>query len=208
MAMTPAQQAASTGFWQWLSPRAHRLPELEDEASPFWDAVLGHLKEIDDGLWLEISGGDDPREIVLSASGNPDLFDLVEAIAAQAPGIPGWCVIGLKPALGFDFTTTWEGVLLDPKQLWFEALDNPALPEIVGLRVAAPGHTRARDTDYCNGVLTLLDTALGERRAAQDIHLVEVVAPPPDPDGAGYLPMVELADYLDWRRKRRISQAH
>ena len=57
MAMPAPQQAATTAFWQWLAPRASRLPELEDGASPFWDEVLGRLKAIDDGLWLEIGGG-------------------------------------------------------------------------------------------------------------------------------------------------------
>ena len=206
--MTSAQQAATTAFWQWLAAHASRLPHLVDGESPFWDEVLAALKHIDNGLWLELTTDADPGEVVITAGGDPDLFDLVDAISAQAPPLPGWQAIPLKRGMGFGFSITWEGVPLDPKQLWFEPLNDPDRPDIVGLRVAAPGHHAGADKDYGNGVLMLLDTALGEREAVRDIELLEVVAPPTDPDAEGYLPLVELANYIAWRRKRPASQIH
>ena len=207
--MTPTQSALTAAFWGWLAPRADRLAELVDGDAPFWDEVLAQLKAIDDGLWLEISSGKpDPRELVLTASGDSELFDLVDAICAQALPLAGWRVVSLKPAMGFDFALTWEGVEIDPKTTWFEPRTLRDAPEIVGLRVAVPGYTAEADAPYTMGVLVLLDSALGEREAASSIHLVEVVAPPADPDAAGYLPMVDLGAFLAWRHKRAASQVH
>lgn len=203
--MTPSQSAATAAFWPWLERHRHRLPTLVRPDAPFWDEVLARLKTIDDGLWLEVSEDAVPGEIVLTAGGDEALFDLVEAVAARAPAMPGWTVIALKPAMGFGGVTCWEGLVLDPKQLWFEPLNNPKAPQVLGLRVAAPGHTPSADPNFRNGLLTLLDTGLGERHAAARVHLVDVGPVPPDPDAAGYLPLVDLAAYLDWRDRRRAN---
>jgi len=206
--MTPTQSAMTAAFWDWLAPHAARLAELADGGASFWDEILAQLKAIDDGLWMEVGGGMEPRELVLTASGNPDLFDLVDAVAAQARPLAGWRVVALKPPMGFDFSLTWEGVTVEPQASWFEPLESRDTPDVLGLRVAVPGHTAAMDEAHCMGVLLMLDAALGEREAATSIHLVEVVAPPDDPDAAGYLPLAELAAYLAWRRRRAAGQVH
>ena len=206
--MTPDQEAMTAAFWRWLAPRAHRMAELVDGDAPFWDEILAQLQAIDPGLWLEVGGQAVGEELVLTAGGNPDLFELVDAICAQAPAMPGWRVVALKPPLGFNLRQlTYEGVRVEPKALWFKTLDI-GLPDIIGLRVAAPGHSAETNDRHCMAVLLLLDSALGEREAARSIHVVEVVAPPPDPDAAGYLPMVDLGAFLAWRHKRAASQVH
>ena len=206
--MTPTQSALTAAFWGWLAPRAGRLPELADGDAAFWNEVLTQLKAIDEGLWLEIGGGMEPRELVLTASGDLELFDLVDAICAEARPLPGWRVVALKPAMGFDFALTWEGVEIDPKTTWFEPLELADAPEILGLRVAVPGYNDEAEEAYFSGAFVLLNSALGERESVRDVLLAEVVAPPPDPDAAGYLPMVDLGAYLAWRRKRVASQVH
>ena len=113
--MTPTQSALTAAFWGWLAPRADRLAELADGDAPFWDEVLAQLKAIDDGLWLEIGGGMEPRELVLTASGDPELFDLVDAICAEALPLPGWRVLALKPAMGFDFCRNERNSWLFPE---------------------------------------------------------------------------------------------
>ena len=206
--MTPTQSALTAAFWAWLAPRAERLAELVDADAPFWNDVLAQLKAIDDGLWLEIGAGMEPRELVLTASGDPELFDLVDAVCAEARPLPGWRVVALKPPMGFDFALTWEGVTIEPKATWFEPLESVDAPEILGLRVAVPGYSVEANEPHCMGVLLMLDAALGEREAATSVQLAEIVAPPSDPDAAGFLPMVDLAGYLAWRRKRSAGRVH
>jgi hypothetical protein len=206
--MTSTSRAdAITAFWRWLRRHAAELDATRTAESEFFDVILEQLKSVDEGLWLEMSlPGHEVREFVVTASGDRTLFDLVEALVDAAPALPGWRFVALKSPMGFGFGLRWEGVELNPPQLWYEPLSNPAQPDILGLRVAVPGFLDELQDDFGNGVLMLLDTALGERSAATDIELVQVCAVPEDPDQAGYLPLVELANYIEWRKRRAANR--
>jgi hypothetical protein len=188
-------------FWAWLLASK---PELDGLASPdheFWDVLLAQLRSIDGKLCFEISAAHKAtRELVITAQGDVDLFPLVEAIGAQAPPLPGWTVVALKQPMGFDFAMRYEGVKLDPAEIWFEPLVDPDHPEVLGLRIAAPGFTEEQEPEFSNGLLILLDTALGERSAATDIELVEVCELPTLPDDEGFILLPELMNYIEWRR--------
>lgn len=86
--------------------------------------------------------------------------------------------------------------------MWFEPLVDPEAPEVLGLRVAVPGFNDDQEEEFANGLLLILDTALGEKAAATDVDLVEVCETPPDPDDEGFLPLAELVSYLAWRKSR------
>ena len=77
--------------------------------------------------------------------------------------LPDWQFIALKPAMGFDFVTNYEGVELDPKQMWFLPLKSASQPNDFALRVGVPNLLPEVQRQTSNGVLVILDTALGER---------------------------------------------
>src|SRR5687768_13065142 len=109
------EERAIDGFWQWFQENAARLELLAETSDPFWDVALGRLKAIANGLWFEVSNHDEiPREFIITAEGCVDLFPLVEKIVAKSPTVKSWTFIALKPPMGFDFKTTYEGIELDP----------------------------------------------------------------------------------------------
>ncbi|WP_431050910.1 hypothetical protein [Roseateles sp. L2-2] len=190
-------------FWTWLASRQADLDALTSPDYPFWDELLEHLQAVNDGLWFEVSApGEDDRELVITAQGQWELFPLVEAMVSVAPELPGWIPVALKPAMGFDFGIKYEGLDLNPNGIWFEPLVDPDAPEVLGLRVAIEGFNVDQEDDFANGLLIMLDTALGEKAAATDVDLVEVCEVPDDPDDEGFLPFAELASYLAWRKSR------
>src|SRR5208283_3759577 len=123
----------------WFQAHRAGLDVLTDAAAPFWDVALGQLKQLDKHLWFELSkpSGDD-REFIVTAEGHADIFQLVDALVAHAPRSPGWQFIALKPPMGFDFTTTYEGVLFDPRAMWFLPLNSSSNEGDLGLRVGVP----------------------------------------------------------------------
>lgn len=190
-------------FWTWLASRQAELDAMETPDDAFWDELLARLQALHEGLWFEVSASDgDERELVITAQGDWELFPLVEAMVAVAPELPGWVPVALKPPMGFQFSIGYRGLDLNPDGIWFEPLVDPDAPEVLGLRVAVEGFNDEQEEDFANGVLIMLDTALGEKAAATDVDLVEVCEVPEDPDDEGFLPFAELGSYLDWRKSR------
>lgn len=170
--------------------------------------LLARLQAIDEGLWFEVAlPGPGMREFIITAEGRVGLFPLVEAMAAAAPGLPGWTVVALKQPAGFGFNMRYEGVSLDPAEMWFQPLVDKAAPEMLGLRVAGPGYTSEQEQEFGNGVLVLLDTALGERSAATDVDVVEVCELPLLPDEEGFIELPELMNYIEWRKHNLAGNA-
>jgi hypothetical protein len=144
-------------FWLWLHAHQAALREMSSPRDAFWDELLPRLKTVHEDLWFEVSvPGKTVREFVITAQGDTSLFPLVEELASQAPEIPGWTVVALKPPMGFGFSIKYEGVELKPDDIWFEPHTSKDTPNVLGLRIAAPGYVEELDQEFCNGVLILL----------------------------------------------------
>jgi hypothetical protein len=184
-------------FWRWFTEHRAEFDVLKDTENPFWDIALAQLKRLDERLWFELSNMDrDEREFIITAEGHFEAFELVDTIVANAPRIPNWEVIALKPPRGFDFISTYEGIHFEPRAMWFLPLDSASRPGDLGLRVGVPNLTSDIKRQATNAVAVILDTALGERAAALDIQHLEVIALPESPESQGYVPLKQLPDYI------------
>ena len=191
-------------FWHWFQINRAKFDLLVDTAEPFWDVALDQLKRLNRHLCFELSApGAGVRELIISAQGHSDVFQLVEALVAGAPSIPGWQFIALKSPMGFDFTSTYEGTCFEPRAMWFLPLQSNLKPAQFGVRVGVPNLTKERASRARLAVAVILDTALGERAAASEIQYLEVFALPDAPESHGYLPLCELPAYIEWRKQQR-----
>lgn len=192
-------------FWTWFAAREERYRSLDGEgAHELLDALEARLSACAPGVWFEIGGRrEGPRELVLTAGGDPRLFEDVRQLVAAAPPLPAWRVIAFKPPQGFSFVATCDGLRVDPRELWFQPLEAQRHPELLGLFIAAPGYSDEAHSRFKHACRIVLDTALGEVAAAEEIHYVEVGALPRDPEAAGFLALPELADFVATRRRRR-----
>lgn len=199
----PSHHPKIAAFWKWFQSQNAHLLAMSGTSDAAWDDALTQLKRIDSRLWFEVSEVvNGKREWIFTAEGRRELFPIVEALVAAAPSLPAWKFVALKPAEGFDFITEYEGIRLDPKTLWFLPMSAASQPTMLGLRVGIPDLDPSHERQATNGVLIILDTALGERESSTAIQHVEVVALPPNPAEHGYIELPELPDYLAWRKKR------
>ena len=193
-------------FWAWFASHIHEFSRLELPDEHFWALALQHLKKVDGHFWFELSRDRHPvREFIVTAEGHTDAFPIAEEFVRLAPNIEGWAFIALKPAQGFQFKTTHEGTLFDPRQMWFLPLQSESHPDDLGLRIAVAGLHAMDKRKAHNAVLIILDAGIGERSAALDIQHTEVTELPTDPASLGYIELPELADYIAWRKKRLAS---
>ena len=193
---------AVTRFWSWFVAHREGFDALTDPESGFWDEALGELQEINDSLYFELSAPvSGVREFVVTADGDETLFATVDAMIAKAPPTTGWKFKALKPAMGFGFKSTYEGIDFDPAEMWFLPLDSAEQPEGLGLRIGFVGLDSMDYDQASSAVVMVLDSGLGERAAAKELQHIELVELPEDPQDAGYIPLAELADYITWRKQ-------
>jgi hypothetical protein len=193
-------------FWDWFLAHRSDFDTLKDPNMPFWNAAVAQLKSLDGHLWFELSSNvDGTREFIITAEGHHEAFPIVEAIAAQAPKVQGWKFIALKPPMGFEFVTNYEGIPFDPNVMWFLPLKRGSNRHDLGLRIGVPNLSPANKRQAENAVLIILDTALGERVAALDIGYVEVAVLPESPRSEGYLELKKLPSYIEWHKRKLLG---
>lgn len=182
-------------FWQWFAAD-HGFGAAKNNRL-FLDLILAKLREINGRLALEMSLDMDPKEFIVSASGDVKLFNLIDEIVAHAPKMKEWRFISLKQPKGFDFTSNFRGYLFDPKKMWFMPLKKRGDPKFLGLRIGYEGGCDfAEKRVVRHGTFMVLDTGLGERVAATRIQYLEIGELPPAPRASGYGRLPERPEYL------------
>lgn len=196
-------------WWRWFADRDEAIHKLESPDDPFWDETVSKLKRVHPSLWFEMSGEDDSgcREFVVTAEGDVDAFSFVDSLVSTAPELSRWQFVALKPAMGFEFSTTYEGIRFDPRRMWFLPLQSESDPGILGIRVGVPDYNPRAERETQNAVMVIVDTAIGERSAALDIAHLEVGDLPSDPDGSGYIELPDLPAYIAFFRRKNGTSA-
>jgi hypothetical protein len=192
-----ARERASQ-FWRWFSSNAERLcSEGSAEAA---EAILDEVSKVEERLSVEVSTETHDCELIISANRDPGLFGRVEELVAMAPNIPGWTVVALKPARGFEFSLSFGGASLDASSLYFQPLQSERAPGELGLRLLAPPVLAEA---VLESAWLLIEIGIGERATADVAH-IEVAAMSNCDDGL--VPISDLGAYLE-RRKRQREKA-
>ncbi|MBL8898643.1 MAG: hypothetical protein JNM84_13485, partial [Planctomycetes bacterium] len=168
-----AEEDAIRTFWSWFAAHSEALLAIATSDDELLSSLLAQLHAIHPGLYFEIQVEREPLELVVTAEGRRELFPLVERIVLAAPALPAWRYVALKPAQGFDFTSEFEGVRVEPTQLWFLPLANANTPGKLGIRVGWPELQPEQHDLALTALLKALDTAIGERCLATEIHHVQ-----------------------------------
>lgn len=197
-------KAAIQDFWTLFSLRADALAKVESAEDPVYDEVLAKLHEVNDGLFFEFTTKGETSELVITAEGEKALFGLVDDVVGAAPNVKGWSCIALKPKVGLARSVTWEGHVIDCADVVFEPLEDEKSGEF-GIRLLVPDLPEDKRESAHNGLLRVLDHALGERRFADEVKFTEVTAL--DSDADDYIPLSALDRFIDWRKEQHKKKA-
>lgn len=183
--------AAVSRFCGWFSEHAARLRALPLREAV--DEISDQLKKVDAGLAIEMADQAQLRELVLSASGNPELFELVRSIKSALGVVPSWLFTALKPARGFDFVlTTPEGGRVEAAELFFEPLQTDETPSRIVIRVFLPPEMVAhRNVAWM--LRLAAEAGVGEEMCSH-IAFFEAAPQSSTPDDA--LPIEVLGDFV------------
>lgn len=185
-------------FVTWFQSNAAQLRQKDPETASA--EIHEELQKLDESLGAEVGDEtEETRELIITASGNAELFDEVEALAKKLAA-EGWTIVPLKPARGFDFTVRTEDSAVDARTLYFEALESPEMPGVLGLRLFAKADQAAAlgDTAWW-----ILETGIGERASAYIQHL-EVAELPEDTNDL--TSVRALGSFVRWHQGRKQGQ--
>ena len=86
--------------WSWLQARLSEVQAMDAEAAT--EVLDERVAAIDERLEAEVSDISGTRQVIITANGDPEVFELVHRVVAAAPSIPGWSFVTLRPAQGSD----------------------------------------------------------------------------------------------------------
>jgi len=191
-------------FWDWFLANEERFQLLKDQQAPeLLDEIEMRLAQAHPELCLVIESGlDGACEFIITAEGNPELFDDVREFVSAAPSVEGWRVVAFKPPRGFEFEVDVPTGSLPVCELWFVPLQSETHPDLLGVRFGIPGYDEWLLDDYLFACYQILDRGLGELAAFEEIDHIEVAGLPKDPQAEGFVPLGQLPDVIVWRKTR------
>lgn len=198
-------------FWDWFFKNNGRYYSLNLVADKYLkekllNELLEHLHNYSEGLYFEIGGSpNEAQELIISAEGKKEHFVEVEKLVAEVPLISNWKFVAFKQPATTLFVTEYEGLILDPKLIWFLPLDNENDPSTLGLIVYLKNYTERHKDLFVAGVFKVLDTLLGDKSAALNIQYLDVDKLPANPKKKGLIELVDLPKYISWRNKETSS---
>ena len=194
-------------FWNWFSDNNERLTMLGDLDEKEQQSLLEELQEQLDayceGLTYEM-GEPTPsgRTLTFSAEGDMDLFRYVVELVDNVPDLDWWEFVAFKQPKGTDLKVTFDKYRFETKQMYFMQLESEEEPDILGIRVALPNPV-ADDDDQLVGVYVTLEAMIGEFDCSTLIGYLDTCAIPPEPFKAGFRPLDDFPEFVEWFKKQR-----
>lgn len=196
-------------FWRWFEDYKAEYFKIDSQNEHhkefLLNELLNELHKYCDKLYFQI-GGDrtkEYKELIITAEGNTKYFDEVERLVSCAPYLQGWKVIAFKQPKGVDFVTNYEGLILDPKKMWFLPLNNENYPTMIGIRVCIENYNHKQADHVKDGIYQVIDTMLGEKRFAKDVDYLEFDdLSGYDLENDGLIELIELPEYIDWKKNK------
>ncbi len=195
-------------FWTWFSQNNRyytKLDDLEDgERDRLLDDLMDRLQDVHSEFYYELGGGDTgPQELTIITAGDEDLYSEAERFVDLAPEIPGWEIFSVDQCQEKGTVIFYEGLELDSEEIWFLPLENTGVSEGFGVRLCFPDYPNVEGNPHVKKAVGLmLEAVLGEETFSKEIGYYEIGILPDDPEEEGYIELVELPDYLQWRKER------
>lgn len=198
-------------FWDWFRENQHKylfINEVEtDEKERLLDDFLAELHKYCSQVFFQIGGTQyGVQELIITAEGKTSYFDRVEDLVFSSPVFTDWKVIAFKPPMGPNFVTRYNDIEFDPQKSWFIPMENVNNTDLIGLRVGFPDFDYNRRNVFLFGAWQVLDTMLGEKAVSLDINYVDVGAIPNNPEQAGFIPLAELREYIEWKKNAILQE--
>ena len=205
-------------FWNWFRENEkayHNYNATPD--SPQKDeitlALARKLQEYCDHLHFEfIQNFYKPgkEHFIITARCYKQYFEQAFKLVEYAPrDLSHWFFEALlPPAKRYTehYTIDFEGIKLDPQEIWFRPMVNNLDPSQFGVMLGVKAYHRYKDhEDIGMALQKLLLTEIGELSLTHHIHHLDMSPLPADPAKNGYYKLNQLPNVINWYFKHRVK---
>jgi hypothetical protein len=193
-------------FWNWFKQHSKSYSFINQVDSEIKEKLLSdfskELRKYCDKLYFEIGGdSEECDELIITAEGNIDYFNQVEHIVNTAPKIDKWIISAFIPPRDIHFKLNYEGLVLNPEEMWFMPLENKDSPSAIGISIYLKNYELVKDHDFFESAMyKILDVLLGEKSAASDIEYINFDQLPDDPEEDGMIELADLSNYIQSKK--------
>lgn len=206
-------------FWNWFVANSERLTMLNDldpaERQQLLDQMQQQLNAYCPDLTYEISDQTaQGRTLTISADGDFDLFRYVVQLVDNAPDVDWWEFIPFRQPKGKSLKVIFEKHRFETAKMAFLQLESEEEPDIIGLRIALhnisadidPEKATPDEEDILVGVYSTIEALIGEFDCATLIGYVELCPMPSEPFKAGFRPLDDLPEFVEWFKRTRDKE--
>lgn len=187
-------------FWNWFEKNLEVLNSFEPGMDAVLDALSENLNVYNPSLAFEISqpNQDGNREFIISAEGVIDEFKSVIDLYESRPALDGWEIIPFRPRIPLEYSVSYSGLKLDPKDLWIYWREDEGNFDLI---VYFPNYDEQQRNTFVEAAYILLDMAIGEYYVAAGIRYIDHQLLPANPEQEGLFPFKSLPEiffeYID-----------
>ena len=217
--MTDPAQLSIKKVWNWFVANSEKLTMMNDiseaECQQLLDEWQHQLDIYCEGLTYEISEQTaQGRTMTISAEGDFDLFRYLVALTDDAPDVDWWEFVPFKQPKGKNLKVIFDKYRFETAKMAFTQLESDEEPDIIGLRIALPDLPQnytprpdnPDDDDLLVGVYVTVEALLGEFDCTTLVGYVDICPMPKEPFKAGFRPLDDLPEFVDWFKRSRNDE--
>jgi len=208
-----------TQFWDWIRYNEQSLRNLRNENPStqkmfiFWlDKHLHNYCEHLESILMFPDNENEPTQLVISASGNPDYFEQVTTLIENAPLLKKWKFVAfIQPSqsidemeAGLDKPYVFKDITLKTSELKFMPFQYENEKKIDMIVYLKNFTVLCHNKNLLHVVYIIMQDILGEKSLFQNINFVELAQLPEQEDDE-LIYLYDLQLYLDEINKSKID---
>lgn len=209
-----------TQFWDWIRYNEQSLRNLRNEKPAaqkmfiFWlDKHLHNYCEHLESILMFPANENDPTQLVISASGNPEYFDQVTTLIENAPLLKNWKFVAfIQPSqsidemeAGLDKPYVFKDINLKASELKFMPFEYEGVKKIDMIVYLKNFTVHCTNKNLLHVVFIIMQDIIGEKSLFENINFVELAQLPKQEDDE-LIYLYDLQLYLDEHNKYNTSQ--
>jgi len=198
-------------FWNWITYNEKTLRNLQNEKPKiqklfiYWlEKHLHYYCSGLDALLIFPEQKKQPTQLIISANGNPDFFNQVNALITDAPTLPHWKFIAfIQPSKNFDELEAgldkpyvFKDIILKTSELKFMPFEYDNEKKIDMIVYLKDFTVHCKNKNLLQVIFIMMQDLLGEKVLYERINFVELAQMPEEEDNE-LIQLYELQFYLD-----------
>lgn len=206
-------------FWDWIRYNEQTLRNLRNEKPAvqkmfiYWlDKHLHNYCEQLESILMFPANEDDPTQLVISASGNPEYFDHVTILIENAPKLRNWKFVAfIQPSqsidemeAGLDKPYVFKDIELKASELKFMPFQYEDVKKIDMIVYLKNFTVHCSNKNLLHVIFIILQDIIGEKSLFENINFVELAQLPAEEQNE-VIYLYELQSYLDMINRTTLS---